>query len=86
MYGVSVYDICRVWQARLSNVTISNVNVLSEMLNIRNGFKTCNILDDDDVNYYYGHYRILKNVQLPFLMGENKDFMYCMYNKSVLTI
>ena len=38
------------WQAGLSNVTISNVNVLSEMLDIRNGFKTCNILDNDDVN------------------------------------
>ena len=37
-------------QAGLSNVTTSNVNVLSEMLDIRNGFKTCNILDDDDVN------------------------------------
>lgn len=50
MYDVSVHDIGRVWQAGLSNVTISNVNVLSEMLDIRNGFKTCNILDDDDVN------------------------------------
>ena len=29
MYDVSVYDIGRVWQAGLSNVTISNVNVLS---------------------------------------------------------
>ena len=37
-----------VWQAGLSNVTISNVKVLSEMLDIRNGFKTCNILDNDD--------------------------------------
>ena len=43
MYDVSVLDIGRVWQAGLSNVTISNVNVLSEMLDIRNGFKTCNI-------------------------------------------
>ena len=50
MYDVSVYDIGRVWQAGLSNVTISNVNVLSEMLDIRNGFKTGNILDDDDIN------------------------------------
>ena len=50
MYDVSVPDIGRVWQAGLSNVTISNVTVLSEMLDIRNGFKTCNILDDDDVN------------------------------------
>ena len=32
------------------NVTTSNMNVLSEMLDIRNGFKTYNILDDDDVN------------------------------------
>ena len=48
MYDVSVYDIGRVWQAGLSNVTISNVHVLSEILDIRNGFKTC--LDDDDVN------------------------------------
>ena len=36
--------------AGLYNVTTSYVNVLSEMLDIRNGFKTCNILDDDDVN------------------------------------
>ena len=50
MYDLSVYDIGRVWQAGLSNVTTSNVNVLSEMLDIRNGFKTCNILDDDDFN------------------------------------
>ena len=50
MYDVSVHDIGRVWQAGLSNITTSNVNVLSEMLDIRNGFKTCNILDDDDVN------------------------------------
>ena len=49
MYDVSVHDISHVWQAGLSNVTISNVNVLSEMLDIRNAFKTCNILDDHDV-------------------------------------
>ena len=47
---VAQITVGRVWQAGLSNVTISNVNVLSEMLDIRNGFKTCNILDDDDVN------------------------------------
>ena len=50
MYDVSVYDVGRVWQAGLSNATISNVNVLWEMLDIRNGFKTCNISDDEDVN------------------------------------
>ena len=50
MYDVSVHDIGRVWKAGLSNVIISNVKVLLEMLDIRNGFKTCNILDDDDVN------------------------------------
>ena len=50
MYDVSVHDIGRVWQTGLSIVTTSNVNVLSEMLDIRNGFKTCTILDDDDVN------------------------------------
>ena len=50
MNDVSVYHICRVWQAGLSNVTISNVNVLSEIIDSRNGLKTCNILDDDDVN------------------------------------
>ena len=36
--------------AGLSNVIISNVNVLSEMLDTRNSFKRCNSLDDDDVN------------------------------------
>ena len=40
MYDVSVHDIGHVWQAGLSNVTILNVNILSEMLDIRNGFKT----------------------------------------------
>ena len=50
MYDVSVRDIGRLWQVGLSNVTTSNVNVLSEMLDIRNGFKTCSILDDDYVN------------------------------------
>ena len=50
MYDVSVRDIGRVWQAGLCNVTTSNVNVLSEMLDIGNGFKTRNILDDGDVN------------------------------------
>ena len=50
MYDVSVHDIGSVWQAGLSNVITSNVNILSEMLDIRNGFKTCNILDDDAVN------------------------------------
>ena len=50
MYDVSEHDIGSVWQAGLSNVTTSNVNILSEMLDIRNGFKTCHILDDDAVN------------------------------------
>ena len=50
MYDVSVCDMGRVWQSGLSNVTISNVNVLSEMLDIINSFKTCNSLDDADVN------------------------------------
>ena len=50
MYEVSVHDIGHVWQAGLSNITISNVNALLEMLDTRNGFKTCNILNDDDVN------------------------------------
>ena len=41
MYDVSVHDIGRVWQAGLSNVTISNVNVLSEM-NRHAGLYRCN--------------------------------------------
>ena len=38
MYQMSVYDIVHVWQAGLTNVTIPIVNVLSIMLDIRNGF------------------------------------------------
>ena len=34
----------RVWQARVTDERISDVNVLSDMIEIRNGFKTCDIL------------------------------------------
>ena len=40
----------RAWQAGLSNGTIANMNVLSEMKDIRNIFKRCKIVYDDDVN------------------------------------
>ena len=47
---MSENDTGRAWQSNLSNATMANVNVLPEMIDIRNGFKRCQILYDDDVN------------------------------------
>ena len=49
-YDMSVNDTGRVWQSNLSNTITTNVSVLSEMIDIRNGFKRCQILYDKDVN------------------------------------
>jgi len=38
------------WHVGLSNATMANVNVLSEMINIKNGIKICKILYDHDIN------------------------------------
>ena len=38
------------WQSDLSHTTMANVNVLSEIIDIRNGFTTCKILYNDDIN------------------------------------
>ena len=43
-YDVSVNDIGHAWQDGFSNTTMANVNVLSEMIRIRNGFNICKIL------------------------------------------
>ena len=41
---VSASDIGRMWQAGMSDERISDVSVLSDMIEIRNGLKTCDIL------------------------------------------
>jgi len=47
---VSASDIGRAWQTGVSNAT-TNVNVSSELTDVRNGFKRCKIiLHDDDVS------------------------------------
>ena len=33
--------ICRAWLSNLSNATMANVNILSEIIEIRTGFKRC---------------------------------------------
>ena len=48
--NVSVSVTGRVWQAGVSDERISNVSVLSDMMEIRNDLKTCNIFSYDDVN------------------------------------
>ena len=40
---VSASAIGRVWQAGMSDERLSDVSVLSDMIEIRNGLKTCNI-------------------------------------------
>ena len=40
-YDMSANDTGRAWQCGLSNATMANVNALSEMIDIRNGFKRC---------------------------------------------
>ena len=47
---MSPNDIGRAWQTNLSNKTMDDVNALSEMVDIRNAFKRCQILYDGDVN------------------------------------
>ena len=41
---VSASAIGRVWQAGVSDERISDVSVLSDMIEIRNGLKTCDIV------------------------------------------
>ena len=48
--NVSASAIGRVWQAGMSDERISNVSVLSDMIEIRNVLKTCNIFSYDVVN------------------------------------
>ena len=47
---VSASAMDRVWQAGVSDERMSDVNVLSDMIECRNGLKTCDILSYDDVN------------------------------------
>ena len=47
---VSASDIGRMWQAGVTDVRISDVSVLSDMTEIRNGLKTCDSFSHDDVN------------------------------------
>ena len=49
---VSASDIGRVWQAGVSDERISDVSILSDIIEIRNDLKTCNIFifSYDEVN------------------------------------
>ena len=47
---VSASAISHVWQAGVSDERISNVSVLSNMIEIRNGLKTCNMFSYDDID------------------------------------
>ena len=47
---VSATAIGRVWQAGVSDERLSDVSVLSDMIDIRNGLKTCDIFSYDDVD------------------------------------
>ena len=47
---VSASDIRRVWQAGVSDERTSNVSGLSDMIQIRNVLKICDIFSYDDVN------------------------------------
>ena len=47
---MSASAIGRVWQAGVSDERLSDVSVLSDMIEIRNGLKTCDIFSYDDVD------------------------------------
>ena len=47
-YDVSAYNIVRAWQASFSNAPMTNINALSEMIDIINGLKICKIVYDDN--------------------------------------
>ena len=67
MYDMSVNDIGSAWQPGLSNATMTNVNVLSKMIDIRKGFKRCKILYDDDINTNIMNITISsRGIPLPF--------------------
>ena len=66
-YDMSASDIDHAWQSKLSNPTMGNVNVLPEMIQIRNGFKGCQIFYNDDVNSIIMDITVFLNiVPLPF--------------------
>ena len=68
MYDMSMNDIGNPWKAGLSNATTANINVLSEMTDIRNGFKRrCKILYYDDINSNIMNIAISpRGIPLPF--------------------
>ena len=57
---------------------MANVNVfLSEMIDIRNGFKRCHILYDDEVNSFIMDITVfLRIVKLPFQCAKIKFVLY----------
>ena len=65
--------------SNVSNAVMANVNVLSEIIDIRNGFTTCQILYNDDVSSgYYGYYCILNNCTIAILICEFFFFIIIM--------
>ena len=60
-YDMSASDIDHALQSKLLNTTMDNVNVLSEMIDIRNGFKGCQILNNDDVNSIFTDITVFLN-------------------------
>ena len=47
---MSASDIGRAWQAGVSDERISEVSVLSDIIEIRNGLKTFDTFSRDDIN------------------------------------
>ncbi len=46
----SACDVGRKWQTSVSAENVGDANVLHEMIQIRDGFKSCDILNYDDVH------------------------------------
>ena len=67
---VSASAIGRVWHVGVTNKSISDMSVLSDMREIRNGLKTCNICLA--MMMLTNLLLILNIVQLPFLMCKIK--------------
>ena len=48
------------WQAGVTDERITDVSVLSDMIEIRSGLKTCNIFSYDDVNDVFTKVTVFK--------------------------
>ena len=59
------------------------MNVLSDMLDIRNSYKQCHVADNHDLNhYYYGSYCILKSSTIAILKCDNTIFLLLIKHKA----